>query len=107
MGQVGSRIDRFSIRFHMIGAGLNSYVRYNLIHNTFNRAIAIQSIVSPVGRHARRLLQHATHVPIIEGLCELTSLLVVREGDTTIVELPLGTVDQPMWPAAQHLPLPS
>lgn len=42
-GQMG-RIGRYSIHFHMIGAVRNSYVRYNSIHHTYNRAIAIHGV---------------------------------------------------------------
>lgn len=42
-GQMG-RIGRYSIHFHMIGAVRNSYVRFNSIHHTYNRAIAIHGV---------------------------------------------------------------
>lgn len=42
-GQMG-RIGRYSIHFHMIGATRNSYVRYNSIHHTYNRAIALHGV---------------------------------------------------------------
>ena len=42
-GQMG-RLGRYSIHFHMIGAVRNSYVRYNSIHHTYNRAIAIHGV---------------------------------------------------------------
>ena len=39
-----ARLGRYSIHFHMIGAVRNSYVRYNSIHHTYNRAIAIHGV---------------------------------------------------------------
>ena len=42
-GQMG-RLGRYSIHFHMIGAVKNSYVRYNSIHHTYQRAVAIHGV---------------------------------------------------------------
>lgn len=42
-GQMG-RLGRYPIHFHMIGAVRNSYVRFNSIHHTYNRAIAIHGV---------------------------------------------------------------
>ena len=43
MGQ-GFRLGRYPIHFHMIGTVRNSYVRYNSVHHTYNRAVAIHGV---------------------------------------------------------------
>jgi hypothetical protein len=37
-------LGRYPIHFHMIGAVKQSYVRFNAIHRTFNRAVAIHGV---------------------------------------------------------------
>ena len=42
-GQMG-RLGRYAIHFHMIGAVKQSYVRYNSIHHSYQRAVAIHGV---------------------------------------------------------------